>query len=169
MPNLLQININREAGTGKLYLIAVLSRTLSKIAASYSKPSLLAQAAPTRVATFNINGRTIYKLLRLPVNRPFKELPPTSLTPLQQTFKNIYYLILNKKSIIRQVHLAQINCRLRQIFPRFNTKYFSRLSVLLVGNFYQLLPVGQAALYSDLPTRLLELGGYRKRAYKAIN
>ena len=81
-PPLLRININREVGTGKLYLITVLSTTLYNIAMSNSKPSLLVRAAPTRVATFNINGRTTYKLLRLLVNRPFKELPTTSLTPL---------------------------------------------------------------------------------------
>jgi len=73
---------------------------------SNSKPSPLVRAAPTRVAAFNINGRTTYKLLRLPVNRPFKELPIASLTPLQQAFKDIHYLILNKKLIIGQVHLA---------------------------------------------------------------
>jgi hypothetical protein len=105
-PPLLRININREAGTGKSHLITVLSTTLYNIARANSKPLPLVRAAPTRVATFNINGRTIYKLLRLLVNRPFKELPTASLTSLQQAFKDIYYLILNKKSIIRQVHLA---------------------------------------------------------------
>jgi hypothetical protein len=81
-PFLLRININREVGTGKLYLITILSTILYNIARANSKPILLARAAPTRVATFNINGRTIYDLLRLPVNRPFKELPAASLTPL---------------------------------------------------------------------------------------
>jgi hypothetical protein len=81
-PPLLQINVNREAGTGKLYLIAVLSTILYNIVRANSKPLLLAQAAPTRVATFSINGRTIYNLLRLPVNYLFKKLPTTSLTPL---------------------------------------------------------------------------------------
>ena len=81
-PPPLQINVNREAGTGKSHLIAVLSTTLYNIARANSKPSLLVQAAPTRVAAFNINGRTIYKLLRLPVNCPFKELPTASLMPL---------------------------------------------------------------------------------------
>jgi len=71
-----------------------------------SKPSPLARAAPTRVAAFNINGRTIYDLLRLLVNRPFKELPAASLIPLQQAFKDIHYLILNEKSMIGQVYLA---------------------------------------------------------------
>jgi hypothetical protein len=55
-PKPLWININKEAGTGKLYLIAILSSTLSKMAISYSKLLLLAQATPTRVAAFNING-----------------------------------------------------------------------------------------------------------------
>ena len=100
-PPLLQINIDREAGTSKLYLIAILFTTLYDIAMSNSKPSLLVWAAPTRVAAFNINGRTIYELLRLPVNRPFKELPAASFTPLQQAFNDIYYLILDEKSIIR--------------------------------------------------------------------
>jgi hypothetical protein len=105
-PPLLRININGEAGTGKSYLITIFSTTLCNIVRANSKPSLLVRAAPTRVAAFNINGRTTYELLRLPVNRPFEELPTTSLTPLQQAFKDIYYLILNKKSIIRQVYLA---------------------------------------------------------------
>ncbi|OCK91008.1 uncharacterized protein K441DRAFT_576905, partial [Cenococcum geophilum 1.58] len=73
-PPLLRININREAGTGKSHLITILSTTLCDIAR--------ANTAPTRVAIFSINGRTIYNLLRLPVNRSFKKLPTTSLTPL---------------------------------------------------------------------------------------
>jgi hypothetical protein len=81
-PPLLWININREVGTGKSYLIAILSTTLYNIVRANSKLLLLARAAPTRVATFSINGRTIYDLLRLPVNRLFKKLPTTSLTPL---------------------------------------------------------------------------------------
>ena len=81
-PSPLQINIDGEVGTNKLYLITVLSTTLYNIVRANSKLMLLARAAPTRVAAFNINGRTIYNLLRLPVNHPFKDLPTTSLTPL---------------------------------------------------------------------------------------
>ena len=81
-PSPLQINIDGEAETSKLYLITILSTTLYNIVRANSKSSLLARAAPTRVATFSINGRTIYDLLRLPVNYPFKKLPTTSLTPL---------------------------------------------------------------------------------------
>jgi len=81
-PPPLRINVDGEVGTGKLYLITVLSTTLYDMARANSKPMLLARAAPTRVAAFNINSRTIYNLLRLPVNRLFKKLPAASLTPL---------------------------------------------------------------------------------------
>ena len=100
-PSLLRINVNREAGTSKLYLITFLSTTLYNIVRANSKPILLAQAAPTRVTAFNINSKTIYNLLRLLVNHPFKELPAVSLIPLQQAFKDIYYLVFDKKSIIK--------------------------------------------------------------------
>ena len=89
--------------------------------------------------------------------------------PLQQAFKDIYYLILNEKSIIRQVYLAQIDCRLHQIYPMRNNNYFRGLNILLVGDFHQLPPVGQAALYSNLPARPSELASRGKGAYKAIN
>ena len=105
-PPLLRINVNGEAETGKLHLIAVLSTTLCDMARANGKPSPLARAAPTGVAAFSINCRTTYDLLRLPVNYPFKKLPAASLTPLQQAFKDIHYLILDEKSMIGQVHLA---------------------------------------------------------------
>jgi hypothetical protein len=81
-PSPLRINIDREVGTNKLYLIAVLSTTLYNIVRANSKLMPLTQAAPTKVTTFNINSRTIYNLLKLPVNRLFKKLPTASLTPL---------------------------------------------------------------------------------------
>ena len=82
-PEPLWVNINGKAGTGKSYLIAVLSSTLSKLAATAGKLLLLVRAAPTGVAVFGINSQTTYNLLKLPVQRLFKDLPPASLTPLQ--------------------------------------------------------------------------------------
>ena len=50
---------------GKSYLIAVLSRVLSKLVAIASKPLILVRAAPTSITTFSINSQTIYNLLKL--------------------------------------------------------------------------------------------------------
>ena len=81
-PPLLRINVNRETGTSKLYFITILSTTLCNMVRANSKPLLLTQAAPTGVAAFSINSKTIYDLLRLPVNYLFKKLPTASFTPL---------------------------------------------------------------------------------------
>ena len=40
---------------------------------------------------------------------------------------------------------------------------------MLVGDFHQLPPVGQAALYSNLPARPSELASHGKGAYEAID
>ena len=63
----LRVNINSKTGTGKFYLITVLSKILNKLVAIASKPSLLVRAAFTGVTAFSINGQTIYNLLKLPV------------------------------------------------------------------------------------------------------
>jgi hypothetical protein len=61
----LWVNINNKAGTSKSYLIAVLSKTLNKLIATASKLLPLVRDALTGVAAFNINGQTIYNLLKL--------------------------------------------------------------------------------------------------------
>ena len=103
------------------------------------------------------------------MNCPFKELPTASFMPLQQAFKDIHYLILDEKSMIGQVHLAWIDCCLRQIYPVCNNDHFGGLNILLVGDFHQLPPVGQVALYSNLPARPSELASHGKGAYKVID
>src|SRR5436190_15222690 len=77
-PTPLRINVDGEAGTGKSHLIAVLSKTLSDMGGRADKPMALLRAAPTGVAAFNIDGRTTFSLLKLPVQRAFEPLPAAS-------------------------------------------------------------------------------------------
>ena len=76
------MNINGKAEIGKSYLIAVLFRMLSKLAAIASEPLLLVRAIPTSVTAFSINSQTIYNLLKLLIQHLFKNLLPISLIPL---------------------------------------------------------------------------------------
>ena len=50
------MNINSEAGTGKFYFIAVLSRVFNKLTATASKLLLLIRATSTSITAFSING-----------------------------------------------------------------------------------------------------------------
>ena len=59
------MNINSEIRIGKFYFIIILSRVLNKLVAIVSKLLLLVRAAFIGVVIFNINGQTIYNLLKL--------------------------------------------------------------------------------------------------------
>jgi hypothetical protein len=50
------VNINSEVGMGKFYFIAVLSNTLSELAATAGKLLLLVRVTPTSVIAFSINS-----------------------------------------------------------------------------------------------------------------
>ena len=102
----MRINIDGEAGTGKSHLIAVLSTALCNMATAAVKPLLLACAASTGVAVFGISGQITYALLCLSVQWLFEDLSAASLMLLQQKFRNIHYLIIDKKSIIEQIQIS---------------------------------------------------------------
>src|SRR5436190_1389201 len=101
--------VDGEAGTGKSHLIGTLSKSLNEMAEAAGKPMPLVRAAPTGVAAFNINGRTTYTLLKLPVRRTYAPLPVASLTSLQEKFKDVHYLVLDEKSMIGCAHLYGID------------------------------------------------------------
>ena len=167
-PTPLGINVDGEAGTGKSHLIGTLSKSLNEMAEAAGKPMPLVRAAPTGVAAFNINGRTTYTLLKLPVRRTYAPLPVASLTPLQEKFKDVHYLVLDEKSMIGCAHLYWIDQRLRQIYPSRADEPFGGLNILLAGDFYQLPPVGQVPLYQHLRPSINHEIHMGRAAYLAI-
>ncbi|XP_044717424.1 PIF1-like helicase domain-containing protein [Hirsutella rhossiliensis] len=67
---------------------------------------------------------------------------------LQSRLRHIKYLVVDEKSMLGLEQLARIDSRLRQAFPQRNLEFFGGVSVLLVGDFFQLPPVRQKPLYS---------------------
>ena len=63
----LLLNIDGKTGTRKSYLIILLSAILTQIAIEASVHTPILRIALTRVAVFNIIGRTLYSLFRLPL------------------------------------------------------------------------------------------------------
>lgn len=153
-PDPLLLNIDGKAGTGKSRLIMLLSATLTRIAREAGVRTPILCAALTGVAAFNVMGRTLHSLFRLPLKLTGEHVSPRTdtLKAIQEVFHDIRYLIINEKSMVGLDMLLWIEQRCREIFPRSRDRYFGGLNVLLVGDFFQLPPVRQKPLFSDLAT-----------------
>ncbi|KJZ70977.1 hypothetical protein HIM_09632 [Hirsutella minnesotensis 3608] len=145
-PTQILLHVDGGGGTGKSFLIKVLSSHLQ--AAALPNLSPICRVAPTGVASNQIQGSTIHSLLRLPVGGTFTDLPPADAAALQSRLRHIKYLVIDEKSMLGLEQLARIDSRLRQAFPQRNLEFFGGVSVLLVGDFFQLPPVRQKPLYS---------------------
>ncbi|EXU95371.1 PIF1-like helicase [Metarhizium robertsii] len=145
-PAQILLHVDGGGGTGKSFLIKVLSSHLQ--ATALPDPSPICRAAPTGVASNQIQGSTIHSLLRLPVGGAFTDLSPADAAALQSRLRHVKYLVIDEKSMLGLEQLARIDSRLRQAFPQRSSEFFGSVSVLLVGDFFQLPPVRQKPLYS---------------------
>ena len=135
----LHIIVNGTAGTGKSYLINCLRLLLG---------TNVKVAAPTGVAAFIIDGRTLHSLLHLPVRGDFKEMEGINLHNMQEELSFTKYLIIDEMSMVSRKTFGMIDRRLRQAFPHKSQVLFGGCSVLLFGDFGQLPPVFGLPLYT---------------------
>ena len=128
------------AGTGKSYLI-------NAIAAQLKDDCCL--TATTGIAAFNINGITIHSLLQLPIrNQSAKDLEGNALMRLQDRIKGKKYIIIDEMSMLGQKSFTWVDKRLRQATAQYG-KPFGGMSIILIGDFGQLPPVGDRLLFSN--------------------
>lgn len=117
---------------------------------------VVVKAAPTGVAANNIDSVTLHSLLCLPLtksNEPIPALTTSQLSNLQGKLRAIQYVIIDEKSMIGLRTMSAIDRRLREIFPDHQNEFFGGRNILLIGDFYQLPPVGDTPLFTD------QLGG----------
>jgi len=110
----------------------------------------------------------IHSLLHLPVKKSFAPLFPTTLSSLQDKFKDCEFLIIDEKSMIGLRTLHQISQRLRQIYPARQDEWFSGLNILLCGDFFQLPPVLERALYQTVIPSASPEYHQGRRAYESF-
>jgi len=65
--------------------------------------------------------------------------------------RSCQYIVIDKKSMVSLKLLAYIDRRLKQIRPNAAKKPFGGLNIILFGDFFQLPPVIEKALYSGAP------------------
>lgn len=138
----LLLNIDGRAGTGKSYVIQVLSARLAALSGHHD---IIMRCAPTGAASFGISGSTIHSLLKLPINKPIDILGPGPAASIQTKLARTRYLIIDEKSMISLKTLSHIDFRLQQ--AKGKTHDFGGVGILLFGDFWQLPPVNAKALY----------------------
>ena len=155
------------AGTGKSYLIKAIRSRLREMAGIGSESPVLV-LAPTGVAAFNINGRTIHSTLSIPiiVNSKNLNINGERLKQLQSRLQNVRYFIIDEKSMVGRRMLGIIDVRLRQAFPEENNRPFGGRSLILLGDFGQLPPVLDLPMYINVSRDDLSNDGFV--AYKSF-
>jgi hypothetical protein len=76
------LNINKETGTRKTFIFLKIYTRIQEIAIIAGKGNPIFRAAPIGIAAFNIISKTLYNLLRLPVNTKKSDLSPVTLQVL---------------------------------------------------------------------------------------
>ena len=134
-------------GSGKSF-------TINAIRAIFKDPQRQCRVtATTGAAAFRIGGCTLHSLLKLPVGpKRRKPLKGNQLALLQEDLKNVDTIIVDEISMLGLTGLYWVDQRLRQASGKFKEE-FGGFNLLFVGDFAQLPPVCDAALWSTPPSK----------------
>ena len=157
-PDPFHIFLTGGAGVGKSFLLKVIAEYLRKTLVfpgqnSDEQPSI-AITASTGKAACNVEGTTVHSAFKLPRHGenaiPKSELRGKELQTLQMKYAHLKVLIIDEISMVGRLTWDDLNKFLRQI--KNNDKAdFGGVSVLVIGDFFQLPPVKQSAIF-EKPT-----------------
>ena len=151
-----RVFLSGPGGVGKSHVIKlVYSDTLKFLRLSGAiEPDdvIVLLTAPTGVAAFNINGMTLHSAFLLGTGKytGFQPLSHDRLNTLRSKLSKLTLVIIDEVSMVGANMLLQIHKRLQQIKGVSNDVTFGGVSILAVGDLYQLPPVAQAPLFSTV-------------------
>ena len=149
-------------GSGKSHLIKTIYHTATKTfrhgPTNTEKPTVLLMA-PTGVAAININGTTINTALAIP-KESGDNVPPMSdqkRTQLRMALSELKLIIIDEISMVSNTTLLHIHQRLKDIFATSNDQIFAGLSILAVGDLYQLGPIRRKPVFEEYKNNVFNL------------
>ncbi|XP_070548911.1 uncharacterized protein [Ptychodera flava] len=150
----LHIFITGGGGTGKSVIVKALYQALHRYLCSTAGENpddcRLLLCAPTGKTADNINGSTIHAAFKVPASQGYKYKPLDSdrLNTLRAKYQNLSVVIIDEISMVGNELFNFINLRLQQI--KGNNQVFGGISVICVGDLFQLKPVMDNWIFNDL-------------------
>ncbi|CAF4175172.1 unnamed protein product, partial [Rotaria sordida] len=144
--------INGGAGVGKSTLIKAVYQSILRFYNSLpgSNPETIRTAicAPTGKAAALIDGMTLHSFLSLPVNQckhKLVKLDSDISNRIGVKLKDLQLLIIDEISMVGFTMFQHVDARLQQIMK--SKKPFGEVSVIVLGDFNQLRPVGDKYIF----------------------
>jgi hypothetical protein len=144
--------INGGAGVGKSTLIKAVYQSILRFHNSLpgSNPDAIrvALCAPTGKAAALIDGMTLHSFLSLPVNQckhKLVKLDSDVSNRIGVKLKDLQLLIIDEISMVGFTMFQQVDARLQQIMK--SKQPFGGISVVVLGDFNQLRPVGDKYIF----------------------
>ena len=147
-----RVFLSGPGGVGKSHVIRLIhSDTLKLLRLSGTlEPDdvTVLLTAPTGVAAFNINGMTLHSAFLLGRNKysRFQPLNHDRLNTLRSKLCRVALVIIDEVSMVGANMLLEIHKRLQQIKGVSSDITFGGVSILAVGDLYQLPPICQSQL-----------------------
>ena len=172
-----RVFLSGPGGVGKSHVIRLIHSDTIKLLrlAGTLQPGdvTVLLTAPTGVAAFNISGMTLHSALLLGCSKyaGFQPLSHDRLNTLRCKLSHLMLVIIDEVSMVGCNMLLEIHKRLQQIKGVLPDVMFGGVSILAVGDLYQLPPVGQPALFdmvTDSYARLHGSGSLWKDEFEMI-
>ena len=145
--------ITGGAGVGKSVVIRTLYQALHRILCSESGQNpedvRILLCAYTGLAAYNIQGSTLHNAFCIEPNKKlkYKQLSDDKRNTLRTKYMNLSVLIVDEVSMVGNQMLTFLFLRLQEI--KGNKEPFGGVHVILVGDLFQLRPVGDVWIFEN--------------------
>ena len=141
------------AGVGKTHVTMLLYQSLYRYfnkrpGKDPDKPCILLMA-PTGKAAYLIRGNTLHSALKIPVNQKlqYKSLDTDSFNTLRTQMMGVKYIFIDEVSMVGSGMLTFVYKQLQEVMG--SARDFGGISVIFVGNLFQLKPVCDSFIFKN--------------------